>query len=149
MSRTDHWNDLVDAYHRDGGPVPVEMRAATLAQWALESGWGRSKLAADHNNFAGLKWRPRRVSEVARPVEYEAHDGVDTYCHFDSPEEFILGYWMFIDGGPYDGWSEHVDDARAYLSHVQSRGYSTTPDYVDRVMRVVDDLTKYERTGTR
>lgn len=42
--------------------VPVE---AVISQWALESGWGQSKLASEYNNLGGIKafanWKGQKV----------------------------------------------------------------------------------------
>lgn len=72
--------------------------------WILESGWGASILSREHMNYAGMKYR-NRMQSYATPIEYEAHDGRDTYCKFASLENFILGFWVFLaaclitDGG--------------------------------------------------
>lgn len=45
---------------------------------------------------------------LATPVNYHAHDGDEQYCHFDSVEAFIPGYWHFLDRAPYAGWRDHA-----------------------------------------
>ena len=105
-SYTDKFRLLVDAY-RDA-PIPfLQLKPVTVAQWMHESGRGSSKLATDHNNFAGLKWRDE-MQGFATPVTYEAHDGTDRYCKFTSIETFIHGYWHFLERAPYRGWRDHA-----------------------------------------
>lgn len=146
--RSTKWRNLVDEYHNGGSPVPLQLVQVTLAQWALESGWGESDLAVEHNNFAGLKWRPRRVGDIATKVVYEAHDGVDEYCKFSTIRDFITGYWNFIDRGPYDGWREHLTDSEGYIRHLVECGYCPAPGYTEKVMRIMETgLTPYELTG--
>ena len=80
-----------------------KLRDVTMAQWLLESGRGTSGLATEHLNFGGLKWRPEMIG-FATKVEFEAHDGVDFYCKFATLENFINGYWRFLERAPYSGW---------------------------------------------
>ena len=73
-----------------------QLRAVTLAQWMLESGRATSKLAKLHYNFGGIKWRAE-MAAYATKVKYEANDGVDFYCKFATIENYIAGYWAFLD----------------------------------------------------
>lgn len=93
------------------------LRDITVAQWMLESGYGRSQLARQHFNFAGLKWRPE-MKDFASPVEYQAHDGNDKYCKFESLAKFIGGYWRFLERKPYTGWRNHADGDEAFIRFV-------------------------------
>ena len=96
--------DLVKTYKETGIEFD-NLKPITLAQWLLESGRATSQLATRHYNFAGLKWR-KEMKKVkgAESVTYEAHDGVDEYCQFDSLESFIKGYWVFLNRSVYSGW---------------------------------------------
>lgn len=133
------WNDLIKTYGAASIEAP-HLKVVTLAQWALESDFGRSKLATDHLNFGGLKFRTRVNigRQLAEPVDYEAHDGWSTYCKFQTLDDFINGYWAFIDNGPiYDGWKHFGDDPSGYIQHLKSRGYAQDPDYVSKIISVV------------
>lgn len=137
-SRNENWNSLVDAYKAADIEFP-DLKVVTLAQWALESNWGASRLSTEHHNFGGLKYRAR-MKGYAEPVDYEAHDGRDTYCHFDNYEEFIKGYWHFIQSGPYDGWKDYGGNSLGYISHIYSKGYAADPSYVVKVTRIYNEL---------
>ena len=108
----------------------------TLAQWALESGWGTSGLAVMHNNFAGLKWRPEMEGSATR-VQYGAHDGTDHYCAFASVPAFIAGYWRFIARPVYAGWQAYATDPAGFVGFLKSRGYAGDPDYVSKVLSIL------------
>ena len=122
----------------------------TLAQWALESNFGKSALSRDQLNFGGLKFRARinKDRHLADPVDYEAHDGWDTYCKFASHQDFIEGYWAFIDNGPmYDGWRLYAEDPSGYIGHLQRGGYAQDPNYLSKILNLlprvrtqIDDL---------
>ena len=68
---TDKFKDLVKTYLDTDVEFP-DLRDVTVAQWILESGYGRSQLAEEHLNFAGLKWRAemaglRRAGRLSGP----------------------------------------------------------------------------------
>ncbi|NEJ47645.1 glucosaminidase domain-containing protein, partial [Rhizobium leguminosarum] len=84
-----------------------QLRGIALAQWLLESGRATSDLSTQHYNFGGLKWR-KEMAGFATRIQYEAHDGVDFYCKFATIENFITGYWVFLNRSPYSGWEAHV-----------------------------------------
>ncbi len=127
------WEALIDEYKKTK-KVTDSLRIATLAQWVVESGRGSSELAEEHLNFGGLKFR-QRMANIAEPVDYTGSDGVeDTYCKFSSISDFIQGYWVFINKGPYEGWEEHETDGAAYLRHIRDAGYAEDQDYVFKVV---------------
>lgn len=144
--------DLFEALIRTYAEAPIRaprLKTITLAQWALESGWGSSELARDHRNFAGLKYRARvnagRPADrpLATPVDYLAHDGEDTYCAFASLEDFIAGYWAFVgNGAMYDGWEAYAEDPSGYIAHLKRGGYAADPHYVQKVLRALPTLRR-------
>lgn len=131
------WRGLITDYKRANITHP-KLKAVTLAQWALESSRGTSELAKKHNNFAGLKYRDR-MAGYAVPVEYEAHDGVDSYCKFASRNAFIDGYWHFITAGPYNGWTSFADDPVGYIAHLKAKGYAGDPNYIAKVINILPE----------
>ena len=128
------WLALVETYRHMRIAYP-ELKGVTLAQWAIESSWGTSPLAMDHNNFAGLGYR-WELWWYARPVTRTTSDGMGTYSHFHSHESFIRGYWRFLARRRYRGWQAHAADPEAFLTHLSSCGYATDATYVGKVMRV-------------
>lgn len=130
------FKDLVLLYARTEIQYP-QLKAVTLAQWILESGWGESNLAKNHYNFGGLKWRTEMTGFATR-ILYQANDGPDYYCQFAGLERFIRGYWRFIDRSPYTGWEERTDSGEEFIRFV-GPVYSPSPGYVDRVLALVDE----------
>jgi N-acetylmuramoyl-L-alanine amidase len=120
------------------------LKAITLAQWILESGRNPSDLAREHFNFGGLKWReemratPGHTIGAATPVEYGAHDGRELYCKFTSLENFIRGYWRFIDRSPYRGWREHNQTAEDYIRFIGPI-YTPTLGYADTILNILPE----------
>lgn len=114
--------DNVNPAHHD------YLKTASLAQWTLESGWATSRLATQHFNFGGLKWRDE-MQGYATPIEYDAHDGRDLYCRFASIEEFVKGYWRFLTRAPYRGWNEFTFSPRAFITFIFRSGYAASESY--------------------
>ena len=109
-----------------------QFKAITLAQWMLESGRMTSELARQHYNFGGLKYRPEMAPYATR-VMYNAHDGLDAYCKFATPENFISGYWAFIARAPYSGWEMRADSAEEYMRFIGGI-YTPSAGYADKVL---------------
>jgi N-acetylmuramoyl-L-alanine amidase len=129
-------NKLVAIYRGDDIRYP-QLRAVTLAQWMLESGRATSKLARLHYNFGGLKWR-NEMAPFATKISFEAHDGVDFYCKFATLENFIAGYWAFLDRAPYSGWEEHVETAEDFIQFIGPI-YTPTKNYATKVLGLVPE----------
>jgi hypothetical protein len=113
------------------------LRSITLAQWIVESGWGSSELAKTHNNYAGIKWR-KEMSPFASKVVYEASDGKGYYCHFHDKENFIKGYWAFLERSPYNGWREHVSDGEEFISFIGGI-WAEDKHYIEKVLNRLSD----------
>ena len=115
----------------------AELKEATLAQWILESGWASSKLAREALNFGGLKYR-KELKPYATEYEYTDWQGeTDPYCKFSSIENFILGYWAFIQRDVYRGWTEHTGSAADYIDYLLKCGYTSSNTYQHEVLSLV------------
>jgi flagellum-specific peptidoglycan hydrolase FlgJ len=94
------------------------LKGVTLAQWALESGFGSTALAKEHLNFAGMKWR-EVMKPYATSVSYEAHDGREDYCKFASVDDFIKGFWARLDlMPPYAGWRDNAKTPESFIGFI-------------------------------
>lgn len=114
-----------------------KLRAVTLAQWMLESGRATSDLAKMHYNFGGLKWR-KEMAAYATKIKYEAHDGIDYYCNFATIENFITGYWAFLNRAPYSGWEEHTASAEEFIRFIAPI-YTPNKNYAGNVLALVPE----------
>lgn len=131
MQASQRLRELAEIYRSKEIEFP-HLKPVTLASWILESGWGNSCLAALHNNFAGMKYR-EAMSGLAQKVKYEAHDGVDFYCSFSSLEDFIDGYWAFLQRSPYNGWRSRADGHESFIEFVGPI-WATDPAYSEKVL---------------
>lgn len=130
------FEQLVKTYAQINIDFP-QLKGITIAQWLLESGRGTSRLATEHFNFGGLKWR-EGMKEFATPVEYQASDGWDKYCKFESVEKFIKGYWYFLERSPYEGWRNNADSAEEFIRFIGPI-YASDSNYAAKVLNVYSE----------
>ncbi|MDJ0631179.1 MAG: N-acetylmuramoyl-L-alanine amidase [Rhodobacter sp.] len=113
------------------------LKPVTLAMWILESGRGTSGLATNHLNFAGMKYRSE-ISQFAKRVLYNAHDGSGYYCEFATLDDFISGFWAFLDRSPYEGWRDLGNDEIAFIRHIGGV-WAEDPNYVSKVIQLLPE----------
>ena len=114
----------------------------TIAQAALESGWGESVLAKTGNNLFGIKadslWRGQSLTM--------------------NTKEFIKGQWVVVPAmwRKYSSWQASIDDhvaffkrnprykacfactsAHAFARAMAQAGYATDPAYADKVIGLI------------
>ena len=130
-------NPALESHRKTGVPASI-----TIAQAALESGWGESGLARAGNNLFGIKadsrWRGETLTLNTR--------------------EFIKGQWMVVPAKwrKYASWQASIDDHAAFLK-LNSRykacflcttaaafamalaqaGYATDPDYANKLIALM------------
>ena len=133
--------DMVEVFRKLKADVRAEdiaeLKETTLAQWILESGWAGSKLAREALNFAGLKWR-NEMTGYATKYEYTDWQGeTDPYCKFESVEQFIVGYWRFLQRDVYHGWTEHTGSSEDFVGYLLQQGYTVSNTYLANVLSLV------------
>lgn len=125
-----------------------------IAQAILESGWGKSKLAATYHNYFGLKcgtkWTGKSVN-MNTQEEYEPGTLTtiaDNFRVFDSMEEGVKGYFEFIQLSRYQNL-KGITDPKIYLETIRVDGYATSSTYVQNNMNLIEqyELTKYDKKG--
>lgn len=132
----------IDEMNRSGIPASI-----TLAQGILESGNGKSELARKSNNHFGIKchssWKGARVyhdddeqGECFRKYEEVRHS-------FEDHTDFLVRgsrykFLFELEPGDYKGWAEGLKKA----------GYATSPDYAERLIKIIEDEMLYVFDGT-
>lgn len=132
-------NDLLKltTLYRDTEIEFPDLKPVTVAMWILESGWGTSDLCKSYSNFAGMKWRTA-MKPFAKRIRYEAHDGAAYYCNFNSYQDFIAGFWVFLDRAPYEGWRAKADDPEAFIQFIGSI-WAQDKNYAEKVIDLIGD----------
>lgn len=132
----------------------ILVHSPIIAQAILESGWGKSKLAAIYHNYFGLKcgtkWTGKSVN-LTTQEEYEPGTLTtikDNFRVYDSMEEGVKGYFEFIQLSRYQNL-RGITDPRTYLETIKADGYATSSEYVENNMKLVEqyNLTQYDGKG--
>ncbi len=121
----------------------------TMAQAILESGWGESELAVEHNNIFGIKADSRWGGAVAVMRTKENYDDVieANFRKYDSVLQSIEDHGEFLNeneryrvNGLFDG-KEYKSQAQA----LENAGYSTAENengekiYADKLINVIQN----------
>lgn len=130
----------------------------TLAQAALESGWGLSGLTVRSNNFFGIKadstWKGERDTATTK--------------------EFVNGGYITIQSNfrkyatAQDGFNDHakfllkfsryaslfklpVTDYKGWANGLQSAGYATDPTYASKLINMIQqyNLLQYDQEAAK
>lgn len=117
------------------------LKEVTLAQWLLESARATSKLATTANNFAGLKWRDTDMKGFAEALKIKVPSELEKveFCKFPDVDGFFIGYWKFLARAPYKGLEEHTNTPENFIGFLKSKGYSSDPNYVTKVVSLLPE----------
>lgn len=149
--KTKFISDIAKYVKKYAASYGIKVHSAIIAQAILESGWGRSKLAAKYHNYFGLKcgskWKGKNVN-VETHEEYirgSISTIRDNFRVYGSMEEGVKGYFEFLQMPRYKNL-KGVTDPLKYLQLIKADGYATTYTYVKQVYKIVKDynLTKYD-----
>ena len=126
--------------------------SVTIAQAALETGWGKSARKAANNLF-GIKGRGDAGSVKLWTREYVRGRWVRVRANFaaySSFRESVLAHGRLISERPlYANAMRHTNDPEAFARARQRAGYATDPAYASKLMSIIRrrDLTRFD--GTR
>ena len=141
------------------------LASVSLAQFILESGYGKSELAQSANNLFGMKktlsgntwpgstWDGSSVY-TKRTQEYENGQYVTITADFrkyPSVEKSIADHSAYLLGAKngsklrYDGLKGCTDYKKA-VQIIKDGGYATSPTYVESICNIIDrwKLTQYD-----
>ena len=101
--------------------------SVTLAQYALESGYGKSTVG--QNNYFNIKG-----------------DGQGGYRDYNSKEESFMNYGKLLSGERYTSQTANATTVQEYVQGVKNAGYAEDEKYVDKVNSIIDsnNLTQYD-----
>lgn len=129
----------------------ISINSPIIAQAIIESGWGKSKLAADYHNYFGMKcgtkWTGPSVNMTTQE-EYTAGTLTtikDNFRVYDSMENGVKGYFEFIQLSRYENL-KGITDPQKYIETIKNDGYATSSTYVDSLMQIIKlyNLTSYD-----
>lgn len=126
--------------------IPISI---TLAQGILESNYGRSRLAKDHNNFFGIKCKEKckncdgkGVSMTDNCVNFEDDAKDDYFRRFGSAWESFRGRSIFLTSKPRYASLFELDpnDYHGWCVGLKRCGYATNPRYDKILLNLIHKL---------
>lgn len=123
--------------------VPYEM---IIGQAALESGWGTSRFAMKANNLFGIRTFSQKVPHLL-PMDVEKWSGWGVRS-FASKCDSVKEYVRLLNEHPaYKEFREKRKQTNDPLLLIKTLDkFSTTADYDQRVIRIINKVRKLENT---
>ena len=143
---------FVDAYGKGAyensvhSGVPYEF---TLAQAIIESGYGRSGLTVQANNFFGIKaggsWTGATVSFPTQEFINGSTVTVQAlFRKYATPQDSFADHDKFLrENSRYAAAFQYSKDPIQFLVEIKKGGYATDPNYVQTVSGVIKGVQAY------
>lgn len=144
-------DDIAKYVQKYAGSYGISVHSPIIAQAILESGWGKSRLAADYHNYFGMKcgtkWTGPSVNMTTQE-EYTAGTITtikDNFRVYDNMENGVKGYFEFIQLSRYENLKGIVNPQK-YIETIKNDGYATSSTYVNSLMQIIKlyNLTSYD-----
>lgn len=139
------YDDYIDTYkyiaidHMKKYKIPASI---TLAQGLLESGAGKSDLAANGKNHFGIKchsdWKGKKM--------YKSDDGPnDCFRVYSNAEDSYEDHALFLKKDRYRSLFElKITDYRGWAKGLQQCGYATDKAYANKLIKIIEDYELYQ-----
>lgn len=132
------FSPMVIQASQDSGLFPSVM----MAQAALESGWGESRLAKLYNNFFGIKadkaWKGEQV--ILSTQEYISGELVtvqDGFRVYPTPLDSFLDRARFLRRNPRYVNVFLSGSPQQQAQRLQAAGYATDPNYAAKLISTI------------
>ena len=115
----------------------------TVAQAALESGWGASQLAQQYFNLFGVKADPnwQGLTVTLPTVEYVSGQRTTVMARWRVYPSWLASLQdraQFLLTNPRYKPAFVCANARDFARSVQAAGYATDPDYALKIIQIID-----------
>ncbi|MCU0667098.1 MAG: glucosaminidase domain-containing protein [Patescibacteria group bacterium] len=150
---TSNIQDFINEYGKnafDIGKANGIPYIAIIAQAGIESGWGKSTLTTEANNFFGIKAGENWTGPVwVGGTSEQRPDGSiyrisAKFRKYSSPEAGFQGYADFINNNSrYKDALNYPTDPVRYIEELKKAGYATDNAYVQKNVTVQNTVRKY------
>lgn len=129
------------------------LASLTVAQAILESAWGKSELATGGNALFGIKATKSWKGKVYCKDTKECYDGVNlvdvknaAFRAYDSWEESVEDHSAFLKANKRYKEVIGETDYKKACEAIKTAGYATDPDYVEKLVKLIEDyeLTEFD-----
>ena len=112
---------------------------------ALESGYGKSGLAAKYNNFFGRKPEKSYKGKIVNLPTAEFIKGqkvtlLQPFKHYDSAEDSFRDYVKLLSTSKRYSKVLLTNDPKQQFKEIHAAGYATAPDYSQKLSSLFDQL---------
>lgn len=127
------WAGVTAIARRAGAKFPE----LVAAQWALESGWGKS--VSGRHNYFGLKGpgTDKRTQEYVNGKPIEIVDGFLDFPSLEACVEYLVSRW-YKDFRGYKGVNQ-ASSRSAAARMLQVQGYATNPRYAEKLIGLMNE----------
>jgi flagellar rod assembly protein/muramidase FlgJ len=113
-----------------------------VAQAALESAWGRSRLAREANNLFGIKAGPRWAGEVIDLPTREFQDGewvtvTAGWRRYADVAASLADHALFLSRNPRYRQAFLAGSPQMFALRVAQAGYATDPRYAEKIVSIM------------
>lgn len=138
-------DDFIKQYLPLAQQVGQQLKVAPeslIAQWGLETGWGRSVVPGT-NNLGNIKDLSRAGTGVSAVDNMTG--STDRYRQYDSPEAFGQDFTSLLNNPRYAAALGTGDDVQAFATGLKKGGYAEDPDYVRKLVATANSVR--QKTG--
>lgn len=119
----------------------------SIAQWALESGWGAHHMGSA-NNYFGMKFAKRHKNFVERPTkEFINQQWVTVMAKFAAFENMSEAFedhaFLIASSSKYKHVMEAKDNADEFANRLEGV-YATDPQYTEKLQKIMRDYNLYQ-----
>lgn len=147
------------AFFEKYAPIAIDQQikfgipaSVTLAQMALESGYGQSKLANNGNNYFGIKVHGD-YNQAGRFGYYSDDRPNEKFCHYNSVEESVTDHSRLLVNSHYSQYCGTLSstDYKGWVQGIKDGKYATDSRYVQNIVNLIESnkLDKYDRQAVQ
>lgn len=138
---------IIESNRRTGLGQGFVLPSVCIAQAAIETGWGTSSLMVKAHAYFGIKAGSDWTGKVYSSSTGEVYGGVSqtiyaTFRAYDNEGESVADYYNLICSlsryAAAVSYPGNVRTARDTVTAIKEGGYATDPDYVNKVLGIID-----------
>lgn len=156
MSKQTDFFDKYADYAMTSQNVSGVPASITLAQAALESGWGASGLTTKANNFFGIKAGSTWKGDIYESKTLEFVNGnyitiVAKFRKYASPKDCFIDHSTIYAVRKAKEIVGNTLDPTLWANALKTAGYATDPNYPSKLTNLIKtyDLTKYDKLAPK
>lgn len=156
MSKQTDFFDKYADYAMSSQSVSGVPASITLAQAALESGWGLSGLTVKANNFFGIKagstWKGAIYESLTKEFVNGAYITITSkFRKYASPKDCFIDHSTVYAVRKAKAAVGDTLDVTKWATALKSAGYATDPLYASKLINMINqyDLTKYDKLAPK